>query len=105
MATARPSPSSPNANKQSGKPRLPVFPSVSAGRNERCGKPRILISTADTAATPSVTTIIAPTICQNCASGSVSCDKLVNTRLGPATYMMMRVTNAMSNGTPVRRHP
>ena len=42
MATARPSPSSPNANRHSGKPRLPVLPSVSAGRNERCGKPQEL---------------------------------------------------------------
>ena len=62
------------------------------------------MSAADTAATPSVTTRIAPTISQNCASGSVSCDKLENTRHGPATYMMMRVTNGMSNGVPVRRH-
>ena len=81
-----------------------MLPSVSAGRNERCGKPKSLISTAETPATPSVTTIIAPTISQNCVSGSVSCDKLVKTRHGPATYMMMRVTNGMSNGAPVRRH-
>ena len=81
-----------------------MLPSVSAGKKERSGKPRILISAAETAATPSVTTIIAPTIPQNCESGSVSRDKLVNTRHGPATYMMMRVTNGMSNGAPVRRH-
>jgi hypothetical protein len=44
---------------------LPVLPSVSAGKNERCDRPRSLISTADTVATPSVTMIIAPTISQN----------------------------------------
>ena len=36
---------------------MPVLPSVSAGRNERCDSPSSLISTADTAATVSVTTI------------------------------------------------
>ena len=36
------------------------------------------------------------------AAGS-SLDKLVKTRHGPATYMMRRVTNGMSNGAPVSR--
>ena len=47
--------------------------------------------------------MIAPTISRIRASGSVSCDKLVNTRHGPATFMMMRVTNGRSNGAPVSR--
>ena len=58
---------------------------------------------ADTPATASVTTIIAPTISENWPSGRVSSDKLVKTRHGPATYMMIRVTNGRSNGAPVSR--
>jgi hypothetical protein len=63
------------------------------------------MSAADKPATHNVTTIIAPTMPQNSSSGSVSCDKPVNTRHGPATYMMMRVTNGRSNASPVSRQP
>ncbi len=80
-----------------------MLPSVSAGRNDGSGSRNAFSSTNATNATPSVSAIVAPTIAPNSASGSVSFDRLSKTRHGPATYMITRVTNGRSKGTPDRR--
>ena len=60
--TAKPSPASPKANRQTGRPMLPQFGNINAGRKAALEKPAISSHNSPTTAKPTIATSDAPAI-------------------------------------------